>query len=104
MERFADLGKPFLVTENGYADALDRVRPWVIEEAVRRMHDLIARGFDLRGYHHWTLVDNFEWDVGWDLRFGLYELNVATQERLPRPSAALYGAIARENALTPGMF
>ena len=104
VERFADLGKPFLVTENGYADALDRVRPWVIVEAARRMHDLIARGFDLRGYHHWTLVDNFEWDVGWDLRFGLYELNLATQERLPRPSAALYGAIARENALTPECF
>ena len=98
-----DLGKPFLVTENGYADALDRVRPWVIVEAARRIHDLIARGFDVRGYHHWTLVDNFEWDAGWDLRFGLYELDLATQERRPRPSAALYGAIARENALTPEM-
>jgi beta-glucosidase len=103
VERFADLGKPFLVTENGYADALDRVRPWVIVEAARQIHDLIARGFDVRGYHHWTLVDNFEWDAGWDLRFGLYELNIATQERRPRPSAALYGAIARENALTPQM-
>ena len=91
MERLADLGKPFLVTENGYADALDRVRPWVIGRRSARIHDLIARGFDVRGYHHWTLVDNFEWDAGWDLRFGLYELDLATQERRPRRSAALYG-------------
>jgi beta-glucosidase len=97
------LGTPLVITENGYADALDRVRPAVIVEAVRALHDLIQRGFDVRGYHHWTLVDNFEWDAGWDLRFGLYELDLATQERRPRPSAALYGAIARENALTPEM-
>ena len=63
------------------------------------MHDLIARGFDVRGYHHWTLVDNFEWDAGWDLRFGLYELNVATQERLPAPERrALRRDRARERA------
>jgi beta-glucosidase len=102
-ERLAELGKPLLVTENGYADALDRVRPWVIVEAARRIHDLIERGVDVRGYHHWTLVDNFEWDSGWDLRFGLYELDPGTQERRPRPSADLYGAIARGNALTPQM-
>jgi len=75
----------------------------VITEAARRMHDLIARGYDVRGYHHWTLVDNFEWDSGWDLRFGLYELDTATGQRTPRSSAALYGAIARENALRPSM-
>jgi beta-glucosidase len=57
----------------------------------------------VRGYHHWTLVDNFEWDSGWDLRFGLYELDLATGERRARRSAALYGAIARRNALTPDM-
>jgi beta-glucosidase len=98
-ERFAALGKPLLITENGYADALDRVRPWVIVEAARRIHGLIERGLDVRGYHHWTLVDNFEWDLGWDLRFGLYELDVPTGERRARPSAALFGRIARENAV-----
>jgi beta-glucosidase len=48
-------------------------------------------------------VYNFEWDSGWDLRFGLYELDLATGERRARRSAALYGAIARRNALTPDM-
>jgi len=99
VERFAGLGKPLLITESGYADALDRVRPWVIGEAARRIHALIERGFDVRGYHHWTLVDNFEWDLGWELRFGLYELDLGTGERRARPSAALYGELARGNAL-----
>jgi beta-glucosidase len=61
------------------------------------MHDAIARGVDLRGYYHWTLVDNFEWYSGWDLRFGLIELDERTQERTPRPSARLYSAIATAN-------
>ena len=95
------LGKPLLISENGYADALDRVRPGVIVEALRSMHSLIERGYVLRGYHHWTLVDNFEWDSGWDLRFGLYELEAGTQERRARRSASLFGEVARLNALVP---
>jgi beta-glucosidase len=47
----------------------------------------------------WTLVDNFEWAEGWGLRFGLFALDQQTGERRLRPSAALYAAIARANAL-----
>jgi beta-glucosidase len=93
------LRKPLVITENGYADALDRIRPGVIAEAVRSMHALIERGFDVRGYHHWTLVDNFEWDSGWDLRFGLYELDLATQTRNMRRSGRFFGEVARRNGL-----
>jgi beta-glucosidase len=93
------LGKPLVITENGYADALDRVRPAVIAEALHALHDLIGRGFDVRGYHHWTLVDNFEWDAGWDLRFGLYELDVVTQARKARRSGHFLAEIARRNGL-----
>ena len=53
----------------------------------------------MRGYHHWTLVDNFEWDAGWDLRFGLYELNPRTQARKMRRSGHFFGEIARRNGL-----
>jgi beta-glucosidase len=98
-EWLARLGKPLVITENGYADALDRVRPAVIVEALRALHRLIERGFDVRGYHHWTLVDNFEWDAGWDLRFGLYELDLATQARNVRRSGRFYGEVARRNGL-----
>ena len=93
------LGKPLVITENGYADALDRVRPAVLVEAVRAMHDLLQRGLDVRGYHHWTLVDNFEWDAGWDLRFGLYELDLATQARKVRRSGRFLAEIAGRNGL-----
>jgi beta-glucosidase len=109
-ERLGELGKPVYVLESGFPDRADRVRPWVIAVAARAMHDAIRRGVDLRGYYHWTLVDNFEWYSGWDLRFGLVELDEHTQERTPRPSARLYSAIAATNRfeerwleqLTPG--
>jgi beta-glucosidase len=98
VERLGELGKPIYVLENGYPDRADRVRPWVLATAARAMHDALRGGADLRGYYHWTLVDNFEWYSGWDLRFGLVELDERTQERTPRPSAQLYSRIATTNS------
>jgi beta-glucosidase len=102
-ERVRPLGKPIYVTENGLADPRDRLRPWQIVSAVRELHAAISAGIDLRGYFYWSLLDNFEWSEGWRMRFGLVALDPATQVRTPRPSAALYGAIARANALTAEM-
>ncbi|MGZ3673483.1 MAG: glycoside hydrolase family 1 protein [Ktedonobacterales bacterium] len=99
--RVAALGKPIYVTENGVADAADHIRPWLLVEAARTMHDVISAGVDLRGYFHWSLVDNFEWAEGWRLHFGFFHLDPQTQVRTPRPSAALYAAIAQANGLTP---
>lgn len=96
----ARLKKPIYVLENGVPDAQDRIRPWLITNAVREMHTLIQQGIDLRGYFHWSLVDNFEWSEGWRLRFGLYALDRETQRRTPRPSAQLYSSIVKANGLT----
>jgi beta-glucosidase len=52
------------------------------------------------GYYHWTLTDNFEWAEGWTLRFGLIELDPATQARRPRRSADLYRDVIQANAIT----
>jgi beta-glucosidase len=101
VERAARLGKPIYILENGVPDAQDRIRPWLIRNVIRELHGLIEKGHDVRGYFHWTLTDNFEWSEGWKLRFGLVELNALTQERTLRPSAHLYSAIARNNALMP---
>ncbi len=101
--RVAVFGKPIYVTENGVADATDRLRPWLLVSAVSAMHQVLADGIDLRGYFHWSLVDNFEWDDGWGMRFGLVALDEQTQQRTMRPSGDLYGAIAHANALTPDM-
>lgn len=57
----------------------------------------------IKGYFHWTLVDNFEWERGWTHPFGLWELDRKTQTRRKRPSADLYAAICEQNALSTDM-
>jgi beta-glucosidase len=93
LERLAVLGKPIYVTENGFADSTDRIRPTALAHTVLAMHRALDHGAPVRGYYHWTLVDNFEWAEGWRMRFGLIALDPATQERTPRASAAVYAAI-----------
>lgn len=61
------------------------------------MKSLLQEGVDLHGYFHWSLTDNFEWNEGWHLRFGLIELDPRTQNRRPRPSARLYAEIIRQS-------
>ena len=97
---YARLGVPLYITENGVPDRADRIRPWVIVQSLRRIEELVARGVDVRGYFHWSLVDNFEWSEGWTLRFGLYELDPMTQARRPRTSAGLYRDIITRNGLS----
>jgi beta-glucosidase len=99
VERCARLGKPVYILENGVPDAQDRIRPWLIVSVLREVHRLIHEGHDIRGYFHWTLTDNFEWSEGWRLRFGLVELDAATQRRTMRPSGRLYSAIALANEI-----
>jgi beta-glucosidase len=93
-------GKPIYITEHGLPDQDDDQRPyWIIAQLIE-LHRLFQEGCDIRGYFHWTLVDNFEWDDGWTMHFGLIGMDVTTQIRTPRPSAALYGQIARTNQLS----
>ncbi len=101
--RAARLGKPIYVTENGLPDADDDQRPRFLLTHLAEMHRAMAQGADVRGYYHWTLVDNFEWSEGWGLRFGLVALDPETQARTPRRSAELFSRIARQNAITPEM-
>jgi beta-glucosidase len=95
----ARLGKPIYIMENGVPDAEDRIRPWLIVSALRELHGLIESGHDIRGYLHWTLTDNFEWNEGWKLRFGLVALDPETQARTLRSSARLFSEIVRGNRL-----
>ncbi len=97
---YSSLHVPLYVMENGVPDRTDRIRPWVLVQSVKTVHELQEQGIDLRGYFHWSLVDNFEWNEGWTLRFGLYELNPRTQERRARFSASLYRDIIRQNGLS----
>ncbi len=100
VREYARLHVPIYITENGVPDRDDRIRPWVLVQTLRNVSRLISEGFDLRGYFHWSIVDNFEWNEGWTLRFGLYELDCATQVRTPRRSAHLYREIVRANKIS----
>jgi beta-glucosidase len=94
---------PMIVTENGFDDAEDRVRPRYIVEHIHQMWRAVNFNWPIKGYFHWTLVDNFEWERGWTQRFGLWELDVATQIRRKRPSADLYAEICKENGISDEM-
>jgi beta-glucosidase len=103
VKRAARLGKPIYIMENGVPDAADRIRPWLIVNVLRELHGLIECGHDIRGYLHWTLTDNFEWNEGWRLRFGLVALDPETQQRTLRNSAKLFSDIIRGNGLAAPM-
>lgn len=99
LHRFAALGRPVLVTENGVFDNDDARRPDVLVDHLRAVRTAQRQGVDVRGYFHWSLIDNFEWAEGWATHFGLVEVDRTTGERRPRPSAALYAQICRERRL-----
>lgn len=98
---------PLYVTENGAAfyDPPAAVRG-TIEDPLRieylRTHlracaEAIGQGADLRGYYVWSLLDNFEWPMGFSKRFGIVHVNYATQERTLKESAKFYADVIRTN-------
>ncbi len=96
-------GVPIYITENGICDRNDEVRPRYLVAHLLALHRAIQEGAPVKGYFHWTLVDNFEWSEGYSLQFGLIANDLATQTRTLKPSAMLYAQIARENALAEAM-
>lgn len=101
LRRLSRMGIPIHITENGIPDADDDQRPRALLLHLHQLWRAIQGNIPVASYYHWTLVDNFEWAEGWTLPFGLIELDPETQQRTRRPSADLYAAIARGNAITP---
>ncbi|MDP3997344.1 MAG: glycoside hydrolase family 1 protein [Candidatus Andersenbacteria bacterium] len=87
---------PIYITENGLADADDSRRADFIRDHLRAIERAQEGGADVRGYLHWSLLDNFEWIEGFKPRFGLVEVNYETMARKPRPSAYVYKAIIEQ--------
>jgi len=94
---------PIYVTENGVEDSQDRMRPRYLVQHIHQVWRAVNFNWPVRGYFHWSLVDNFEWERGWTQRFGLWGLDVETQKRIRRPSVDLYAAICKENGITSEM-
>ncbi|MBV8761231.1 MAG: glycoside hydrolase family 1 protein, partial [Deltaproteobacteria bacterium] len=92
---------PLVVTESGIATDVGARRT----EAIVRILETIAKArdedhVDVRGYYHWSLVDNFEWAMGFKPHFGLYRVDLSTYARTPTEAVDVYGAIAASRTLT----
>lgn len=86
---------PLVVTENGMADGNDSKRPQFIRDHLHFLDNAIlgktGKPLDIRGYYHWSLMDNFEWLSGYSYKFGLYEVQFNNDlKRVPRESARVY--------------
>ncbi|MGP4101151.1 family 1 glycosylhydrolase [Nonomuraea sp. KM90] len=89
---------PILITENGIATPDDTRRIAYTDEALRHLFACMDEGIDVRGYIHWTAVDNYEWGH-WGPTFGLMAVDRETFERKPKPSLAWLGEVARRGGL-----
>ncbi len=90
---------PIYITEHGLADAHDTHRPRYLIQSLQKIHEAIETGADVRGYFHWSLLDNFEWHEGFAPRFGLIAIDYKTQQRTPRTSSAVYADVIYSNGL-----
>ena len=88
-----DFKGELIVTENGIAAADDARRVAFIETALEGVHRCIADGLPVKGYCHWSLMDNFEWQKGYSMTFGLIAVDRQNgQKRSPKPSLAYLGS------------
>jgi len=93
-------GVPILVTENGIATADDTRRIAYTHAALTGLHEAITTdGIDVRGYLHWSALDNYEWG-SYTPTFGLIAVDRSTFARTPKSSARWLGDIAKANAIT----
>jgi beta-glucosidase len=100
LKRLKKHNLPVYITENGLADAKDEKREAFIRDHLKWIHRAIGEGADIRGYLHWSLLDNFEWADGFAPRFGLVEMDYEKCAYKVRPSAKRYAQICEKNVLT----
>jgi beta-glucosidase len=102
LDRYARLGVPLMVTENGIATTDESLRSRFLRDHLAEVRDALRRGVPVLGYLHWTLMDNFEWSLGTRPRFGLLANDYATQTRTPRPAALELAETCRTGRLPEG--
>ncbi len=90
-----DFKGDLMVTENGIATADDSRRAAFIETALSGVNACIADGIPIKGYMYWSLLDNFEWQKGFSMTFGLIAVDRSTQQRSPKPSLAVLGGFCQ---------
>ena len=84
-----------IITENGIAIDDDSIRIEFIRKALEGVQKCVADGVPIKGYMHWSLLDNFEWQLGYARTFGLIAVDRKTQTRHPKESLSVLGNIAK---------
>jgi len=92
--------KEIFITENGIATDNDDERIEFVTTVLQDVHKFHAEQNNVIGYLYWSLLDNFEWDLGYQMNFGLVEVNKDTYERIPHKSASWFGNISSSNVLS----
>jgi beta-glucosidase len=99
-------GLPLIITENGMSDldaasldgkVHDFARINFLHRYLRALRRAAEEGYAVKGYFHWSFLDNFEWARGYDDRFGLVYVDYETQARIPKDSATWYKRVMEEN-------
>jgi beta-glucosidase len=85
---------PIYVTENGIADARGDSRSSYLRSHAYALTRALAEGIPVKGYFHWTLMDNFEWALGFAPRFGLYRVDPSDGARVPTPAAGTFAELS----------
>jgi len=101
---------PLYVTENGAAffdppvvegeQLADPLRVDYLRKHLNAVADALAAGADVRGYFAWSLLDNFEWSLGYSKRFGIVHVDFETQKRTPKDSARFYAKVVASGGLS----
>lgn len=95
----ATTGIPVLVTEHGLPTNDDAARCRFIAASLVELQKVVAEGLPVKGYIHWSLMDNFEWMLGYAMKYGLCSVDRTSFKRTPKPSAGVLSGIARRNAV-----
>ena len=85
-----------IVTENGIATDNDKRRCEFIKEACEGIMDCIDDGINIKGYMYWSLLDNFEWQKGFDQTFGLIAVDRSTMKRTVKESLSVLGSLIKK--------
>jgi beta-glucosidase len=86
-----------VVTAAGRIEDVDRIM--YLRNHLSQMHRAATEGYPIKGYFHWSLLDNFEWADGYSKRFGLHYVDYNTQQRIPKLSAEWYRTVISRNAV-----